>query len=260
MSLFQRLFKHPKSSDASAVPPVDKPPERRRAPRYVVNPKFPLKAVLTFLGPETKGVRVASSRIGWDWKGRLVCFSERGAGMQMVVAAKATSGDACELKLSLGDAVLEIPCHIADVRVQAGGLYFGLKHDISDPVTRAAYQELFDVVALGARLEPVFQRAGPDRSGYLVEQYAGDRQSRLTVWRNRADGTVAAVEFLLRDSLVQVADGYPVKYLCGTDAATARKAPPDTAVEIEHLFLWVVPNLAECVPGDVREFLEKHAV
>lgn len=256
MQFFQRLFKHPRPATA----PRDIRPERRHSPRYVVNPKFPLKAVLTFLGPEAKGAKVTNSRIGWDWKGRLVCFSEHGAGMQLMAAARAASGDACELRLSLGDSVLEIPCHIANVRVQAGGLFYGLKHDITDPVTRAAYHELFEIVALGARLMPHLKREVPDSSGYLVEQYVSDRRSRLTVWREKAGATVAAAEFMLRDALVQAAEGYPVKYLYGTDAATARKATPDKAAEIEHLFHWVVPNLAECVPADVREFLQKHVV
>ena len=214
MNFFQRFFKHPKPALKPAAPGNIRP-EHRHEPRYVVNRKFPLKAALTFLGPESKGARVTSSRIGWDWKGRLVCFSTHGAGMHMVAAAKAASGDACELKLSLGAAVLEIPCQITNVRVQDGGLFYGLKHDISDPVTRAAYEELFDIVALGARLLPQFKQTKPDRSGYLVEQYASDRQSRLTVWRNHTDGTVAAVEFMFRDGLVQAAEGYPIKYQIG---------------------------------------------
>jgi len=260
MEFFQRLFRHPKVAIKPAAASGKLQPERRLAPRYVVNVKFPLKAVLTILSPETKGARVANSRIGWDWKGRLICFSEQGAGMQMVAASAAASGDACELKLSLGDAVLEIPCRITNIRVQAGGLYYGLKHDITDPVTRAAYQALFDIVALGARLEPTLQRTGPDRSGYLVEQYASDQQSRLTVWRHHADGRVVAVEFVLRHGIVQAADGHGVNYLDGAVAATASKATPEKRTEIEHLFRWVVPNLAACVPADAREFLEKHTV
>ena len=65
---------------------------------------------------------------------------------------------------------------------------------------------------------------------------------------------------MLRDGLVQVADGYAVNYLSGVDAATASKATPKKRAEIKKLFHWVVPNLAECVPVDVREFLEKHEV
>ncbi len=255
MQLFERLFKHPKPAAAERAAP----PERRRAPRYVVDPNFPLKAVLTFLGAEAKGSKVTNSRIGWDWKGRLVCLSAQGAGMQMVAAARAASGDACELKLTLGDSMLEIPCHITNIRVENGGLVYGLKHDITDPVTLAAYQELFDIVALGARLAPQFRRTEPDGSGYLVEQYASDRSSRLTVWRLAAGGTVAAVEFMLRDGLVRIAEGYPVSYLAVADAASVRKATPEKAAEIAHLFHWVVPNLSLSVPEDVRKFLAKHA-
>ena len=38
---------------------------------------------------------------------------------------------------------------------------------------------------------------------YWISRPASDRQSRLTVWRNQEDLTVAAFEFLLKDSLVR---------------------------------------------------------
>jgi len=254
MHLFKRVFKHP----APVVAPlVIARPERRRTQRYVVNPKTPIKAVLSFIGRDEAGTRLSSSRVGWDWKGRLVDFSERGASMQLGAAALAAKGDDGELKLTLGDTVLEIPCLISNVRVQAEGLLYGLQFGDLDEATRNAYRGVLDILALGIRLKPQFKKTEPDETGYFVEQYASDRQSRLTVWRNQADRSVAAFEFQLKDNLVRGADRYPVVYLAGADPATARRASPAKSMEIQHLFHWVVPNLAKCVPADVRGFLQR---
>lgn len=258
MRFFKRIFKHPKPDPADVPQPVARV-ERRSTQRYAVNPKSPLKAVLSFIGRDTTGAQLSRSRAGWDWMGRLIDFSERGASMQLGAAALAARGDACELKLSLEDAVLEIPCHVTNIRVQTEGLIYGLKHDICDEATLAAYRQLLDVVALGTRLKLQFRKTEPDAIGYLVEQYASDRQSRLTVWRNQADRTVAAVEFLLRDCLVRAAEGHLIQYLSGADAATARRATPAKSTEILHRFQWVVPNLSPAVPADVRLFLQRFA-
>jgi hypothetical protein len=256
MHFFKRVFKHPEPVNVVA-PLAVVPPERRRTQRYVVNPKTPIKAVLSFIGRDETGVRLSSSRVGWDWKGHLVDFSERGASMQLGAAALAAKGDAGELKLTLRDTVLEIPCHIANVRVQAEGLIYGLQFGDIDEATRDAYRRVLDILALGIRLKPQFKKTEPDQTGYLVEQYASDCQSRLTVWRNQGDRSVAAFEFQLKDNLVRGADRYPVIYLAGPNPATARRAPPARSTEIQHLFRWVVPNLAKCVPADVRDFLQR---
>lgn len=256
MPFFKRVFKHPEPA-AVIAPVVITRPERRRMQRYVVNPKSPIKAVLSFIGRDETGARLSSSRVGWDWKGHLVDFSERGASMQLGAAALAAKGDAGELKLTLRDSVLEIPCHISNVRVQAEGLIYGLQYGNTDEATRAAYRRVLDILALGLRLKPQFKKTEPDEIGYLVEQYASDCQSRLTVWRNQDDRTVAAFEFQLKDSLVRGADRHPVRYLAGADAATARRASPARTMEIQGLFQWAVPNLAKSVPVDVRDFMQR---
>lgn len=256
MDLFRRIFKHPEPERVVA-PLVITRPERRRTQRYVVNPKSPLKAVLSFIGRDESGARLSSSRVGWDWKGRLVDFSDKGASMQLGAAALAAEGDAGELKLTLRDTVLEIPCRISNVRVQAEGLIYGLQYERVDEATQAAYRRVLDILALGLRLKLQFKRNEPDKLGYLVEQYASDLRSRLTVWRKQDDRTVAAFEFQLNDGLVRGAEGYPVQYLSGADPATARRASPAKSAEIQHLFQWVVPNLARCVPADVREFMQR---
>ena len=256
MQFFKRILKQP---DEEVAPKAVVQKEGRRAQRYAISPQFPLKAVLCFSGRDGTGAPLSGSRVGWDFKGRLVDFSELGARMQLGPAALGTSGDFCELRLSLEGMVLEVPCQVTNVKVQSEGLFYGLKLDFTDVATLPAYRQLLDIVALGARLKLQFKKPKPDDSGYLVEQYASDQQSRLTVWRDSSDRTMSAFEFLLRDCLVRAAQGQRIEYLSGTDTAEARKATPAKSTEIQRLFQWVVPNLAPAVPADVRAFLQAYA-
>ena len=67
--------------------------------------------------------------------------------------------------------------------------------------------QLLDVVALGSTLKLERAAKQPDASGYIVEVYAGNRPSRLTVWRHPADESVMAFEFVLKDNMVRAAAG-----------------------------------------------------
>ncbi len=252
MLFFNRILKVPEPA-VNFVPPV----ERRRAPRYAVNPKFPIKAVLSFIGRDDTGTPMSNTRHGWNWKGRLIDCSEQGAHIQMGPALKVAAQELCDLKLSLEDFELTIPCHIANVREQAEGFVFGLKHDIEDETIRNAYVQLLEVLALGSTLKRHGKTTQPDESGYLVEHYDSDRSARLTVWRHPADQSVAAFEFQLQDNLVRAAAGQGMQYLTG---ANARPAAAAKALEIQRLFSWVVPNIASAVPDDVRAFLRHYAV
>lgn len=254
MQFFKRILKQPDNE----VKEVARE-ERRRDQRYAINPTFPLTAVLSFIGRDETGTLLSSKREGWDWKGRLVNFSELGARMQLAPSVHAASGDTCDLKLSLEGFALVVPCHIASVSQQADGVFFGLKHAITVEATQKAYRQLLEIVALGATLKPQFKKSKPDDSGYLVEQYASDQPSRLGIWRHQANKAVAAFEFLLKDCLVRAAAGRPMEYLVGSEAAVARRASAIKSTEIHRLFRWVVPNLAAAVPADVREFLQSYA-
>lgn len=253
MSFFKRILK-----------PADEPrpvarPERRGGRRHVINPEFPLLAVLSFAGRDISGFPATNKRAAWNWKGRLVDISSAGARMQLAPSVLAASGDFCELRLNLEGFAVVVPCHITNMRVERGGVFFGLKHEITDEVSRVAYRQLLEIVALGATLKPKTKTPKPDESGYLLELYASDLPSRLKVWRQETDQAVAAFEFLLKDSLVRAAKGQGVEYLPGAAAAPGRRITPTQATEIQRLFHWVVPNLAPAVPDDVREFLRRYA-
>ncbi|MDB6116196.1 MAG: PilZ domain protein, partial [Lacunisphaera sp.] len=161
MLFFKRILKEPEP--AAAAPPV----ERRATKRYAVNPQFPLKAVLSFVPRDDTGTPMSTSRHGWNWKGRLIDCSEQGARLQMGPTLKVAVRDLCDLILTVDDFELTVPCHIANVREEAAGVVFGLKHDMADATTLAAYGQLLEVLALGSTLK-LHGKAAADESGYLA--------------------------------------------------------------------------------------------
>lgn len=256
MLFFKRILKEPEPEPAEGeeAPPAV---ERRSAKRFKVHPDSQLKAVLSFIGRDDTGAQMSHSRAGWNWRGRVIDCSEHGVRLQLGPVVKAAAGDDGELTLEMEDFLLKIPCHIANITDQPAGLVFGLKHDIADEKTLRAFRQLLEVMALGSTLRRKFRKHKVDESGYLTEQYASDRPSRLTVWRNEHDLAPAAFEFLLKDSLVRGAAGQDLQYLAGTDPASARLAPLEKAKEIFRLLQWVVPNMSPSVPLDVRRFLKQ---
>jgi len=248
MLFFKRILKEPAAEAGRAV--VRK--ERRSDRRLPIGPQFPLQAVLSF---DRRGGSLAPmSAPGWDWPGQLINCSEVGARIRLGAGALASRGDFCELQLDLEGFELTLPCRITNTRVERDGIHFGLKHDIERAAVAVTYRQLLEIVALGATLKLESRAVKPDGSGLLVEQYGGDCQSRLKIWREISDRKVTAFEFLLKDCLVRAVKGQPAEYL--TDA---RQATPAKAVEIKRLFNWVLPNLAPTVPEDVREFLRQYA-
>ena len=254
MLFFKRILKEPEAPpSAPAAPQV----ERRSAKRYAVNPQFPVRATLSFVPRDDTGAPMSTSRHGWNWKGRLIDCSEQGARLQMGPTLKVQARDLCDLILAVDDFELTVPCHIANIREQAEGVVFGLKHDIADATTLAAYGQLLEVLALGSTLK-LQGKAELDESGYFAEHYTSTRPARLSVWRSPAKRAVVAFEFQLKDNLVRAVLGQRMEFLTGF-GAEARPAPPAKALEIQRLFNWVLPNLAPAVPEDVREFLARYA-
>ena len=251
MLFFKRILKEPEPAGA-AVPPV----ERRSTQRYLVNPLFSIKAVLSFIGRDDTGAPMSHSRHGWNWKGRLLNCSEQGVRIQMGPTLRVQARDLCDLNLTVDDFQLSVPCHIANIRENAEGPVFGLQHDIEDEGTWQAYRQLIEVLALGSTLKLHGRTDEPDESGYRVENYVSDRPARLTIWRHPDDASVSAFEFQLKDNLVRAAERQRLEFLTG---AGARPATAAKALEIQRLFSWVVPNLATAVPADVRDFLKHYA-
>ncbi|MFZ5495971.1 MAG: PilZ domain-containing protein [Verrucomicrobiota bacterium] len=245
---------------AATVPvvPVAPPVERRRHPRFAISPEFPLRAVLGFIGRDDAGEPMSKSPHGWHWKGRLLDCSEEGARIRLGPDVRAIVGESCDLQLGVQSFDLTVPCHVTRIQEQPDGVVFGLHHDIADAATLHDYRQLVEVIALGATLRLRTRTPKPDASGYVVERYASNRPSCLTVWRHPGDGTVAAFEFILKDSLVRAAVNQGLEYFSG-DGEKARPASAVRCLEIHRLFQWVVPNLPAALPGDVRAFLRSYA-
>ncbi len=255
MLFFKRILKEPEPTTGPETAGAGPPVERRSARRFKIQPDSQLKAVLGLVGRDDTGAPMSHSRSGWNWRARLVDCSEHGVRLLMGSMVKAVVGDSGDLIIEMQGFHLKVPCHIANIREEPAGRMFGLKHEIDDAATGQAFRQFLEVVALGSTLRRQFKHTKVDVSGYLAEQYASDRPARLTIWRHEGDGTPAAFEFLLKDSLVRGAAGRELKYLGCTDGVTARPVAAAKTAEIRRLFEWVVPNLTPVVPLDVRRYL-----
>ncbi|HEY8996150.1 MAG TPA: PilZ domain-containing protein [Lacunisphaera sp.] len=244
---------------------IRKPPaistERRVATRFAVSRQFPLQTMLNIAGRDEHGQLLKpKGGEGWDWPGRLVDLSVTGARLQVPLTVIVQRDDTGRLRFDLQGHKFEVPCRIAHISDRRDYALFGLELNLTAAGTYSAYRQLLDLVALGSSLKLVKPLAR-DKSGYLLEQYAGEPASRLSVWRLRADKTIAAFEFQLKDCFVRgLAENDDLECFVGADAAKGRAVKPAQSEEINRLYQWVVLNLASTVPADVRAFLLRHAI
>lgn len=254
MSFFSRLPK-PATPATASTPAV----ERRRFPRFAVGADFPVKASLSYIGRDDTGAPMSSSRAGWNWKGRLVEFSEEGARLNMGKAMKAAVGEPCDLTLSCHDFEIKVPCQIANIRDEGGDMVFGLQHQFKEDGIRPAYLQLLEIVALASALAPEPGADQADASGYLLEQYASGAAARLTLWRNPKSRSVDAFQFQLNENLVRAYEGQNMEYIAYDSTADWVPAPGDRCVEIHRQFQWAAHCLPAAVPEDARTFLKRFA-
>jgi PilZ domain len=249
MLFFKRILKL--SSDA---------PEQRRTCRYAVGPKFPLQSVLNLVGRDDTGSLLESTE-GWDWKGKLVDFSDTGVSIQLPLAASALRGDGCCLILRLDNFQLRVPGHVAHVRKLDDSFLYGVKLDFARAQNPQAYRQLLELVALGASLKPEKTKGiKTDASGLVVENYSGDHASRLTVWRGAASRAMDWFEFQMNGCCVRGdARTRALEFAAGRQVKALKPVTGPQSEEIYRLFRWVVPNIARVVPIDVRNSLQQFA-
>jgi hypothetical protein len=240
---------------------ADAPSERRGGNRYAVGVRFPMKVILNTRGRDEMGQELKSKDdAGWDWEGRLINLSLTGARMQVPPTMHAHVGDACRLKFEIEGYRLSLPGHIAHISERRDSFVYGLRLDDQATDSRQGYQQLVDLVSLGATLKPARPAAPDEASGYLVERYVGEEQSRLDVWREFAGRAIVAFDFRMKHCCVRgLHDRGGLEYFVDVDDEHVQVAPQNQAAEIHRLFHWVVPNIATAVPMDVREFLKKYA-
>lgn len=250
MKFFNRILKQ-----AEIDATEERSAERRGKPRYPISPDFALQAHLRppATGPEAgREKTVSTDAAGWDC--RVLDCSEDGIRVQMLPSFRVQAQALCHLILSVQSFELVVPCRIANVRHQGAHVIFGLTLAIEDEATWAAYWQFLEVVALGATLKLHRQTSKPDASGYTVESWTNSRPARLTVWRHPSGSALVAFEFRLKSYLVRAAAGGAVEFLTGS---AARPTTPARTEEIRRLFRWVVLNLNDSVPVDVRNFVRQ---
>jgi hypothetical protein len=250
MLLFKRIFTARKD---------DAPPDRRLGKRYCISPRFPLKAVVNLVGRDDLGHPLPMKDGGRDWSCRLINISNQGARIQLPPVICAHAGDACVLKLDLEGHRLQLPGRVAHMIERRDSIVYGVTLDVIGPDQQEMFDELIELIAIGSTFKAA-RPAEPLDAHYLIEQYAGEPDACLDVWRYCEGRQVAAFEFRLREYRVRGCVGRnELEFLPVTDEAGARAVPPEQAEEIHRLFHWVVPNLPTAVPVDVREFLQKYA-
>lgn len=266
MPFFQRKSAKAKPAAAPVAPsfpPIPVPPaipatERRGRQRHPVSPGFPLKVSLGFVGRDDEGRPLSASSHGWHWKGRLVDCSEVGFRVQLGAEVRATVGEDCELRLSLKDFSVHVPCHVTNLRENDEGMVFGLRHDLQDAAALDDYQQLVETLALASSLRSRTHSPKPDESGYFVEHFGGTKPARLTIWRHPEDESVTAFEMQLRDGFMRAAEGHGLEYFT-IDERGSRAATAVRCHEMHRHYQWVVMNLPATVADDVKKFLQGFA-
>lgn len=252
MLFFKRILKVANGTEASR--------EKRRNHRYALNPSFPLRAVLSLTGRDNFGNPLtALDNKGWDWKGQLINLSSTGARIALPPAALAARGDDCLLKLTLDRYQLAIPSRIAHLKEHRDHMVIGLELNLTESQTRQAYRQLVDLVVLGASLKPM-EPLRPDDSGYLIEQYGGKEDALLKVWRESTQQLIAAFELKIREYYIRgTAKNGKLLYYAGGTGIDLKPVATSQNAELQRLFQWIVPNLPDAVPADIKAFLKLYA-
>jgi PilZ domain len=246
-----------------------KPSDLRQAPRHVVGPTFPFKAVVTLPAYDGEGNVIVGHNSGQDWAGRLTNLSATGGSIQLSTAAAGRSSEPCLFKLSLDTYALEIPSRVAHFRNYPQYALCGFAFNFPNFEVQKAFLQVLEPVAIGSSLSPVDQKTVlQDLPGLRKEQFSGHAGSVLTIWRQAASNEIHGFDLRMSAFGVRWSQGLPALDTYGfTQPPTppGKKAvppPPEfhklteaQQEEVHWLFCLAVPNLAKAVPVDVRKFL-----
>lgn len=262
MLLFKRILDFKKSEGGI----IDK----RGAKRYPVGVKSLLKAKLALPAHDGEGNPLPPEKNApMDWGGQLANLSSSGASIRLHPAAVSIAGDACCLKLELDNILFEVAGTVAHFRVSPQYVTCGVILNFPDAYTRKAYLQLMEPVVIGSTLAPV-SRVKQDLPGLVKEQYAGESETTLNLWRDASGKNPKLFELLIHDFYVRgntELPGLKIGYRDGAKVGqrVSRPAIPvpmsaDHKNEVRRLFQFVVQNLTKAVPSEVRKFLELFAV
>jgi len=241
--------------------------DKRGAKRYPVGAKFPIKAKITLTARDGEGNAKPGASI--DWGGQLANLSGTGVSIRLHPAAVANSGEACSLKLELDNKIFELATNVAHFRVGPQYVACGLAINFPDAYTRKAYLQLMEPVAVGSTLAPASGRVKQDLPGLIKEQYQGESESVLSVWRDSSGKNPKLFELVVHDYCVRGSTEMPglnISFRDGSKSGKRASRPavsipisPDHQREVKQLFQFIVQNLSKGVPAELKRFLELFA-
>jgi hypothetical protein len=246
--LFRRIFNFEKAKVTQS--------EQRLNQRYTPGAAFPLQAALRLDGLE--------------WPAKVLNISGNGVGLLIDPRAAPASGQAARVRLLLDGHQLEFDAHLAHLKPQAKGLYCGLGLKFDDFAVQKGYLQLLQPIAIGQSLRAVpAERVIQNEPAYIKQVYRGEEGSALTVWLETTAGTpLHSFEFQMDDYFCRAKmrtgslEAYQLE-VAGSHAAKLTNPVYDTSGglhdEIRQLFRWIVPNLSQSVPDDVRAVLQGFA-
>jgi hypothetical protein len=232
--------------------------DKRKSTRFPVGQLFPLKATVNLVGPDAVG---STPGTGYDWGGRLINVSSNGAGLQLLRAATTYRGEKTELKLTLEDHGLAIPCEVAHFRTFSGYSLCGLSLQFTDFNAQKAYLQLVEAVSIGASFTPPKGKGGGGgRPGLVRDQFRAGSKATLNVWRVAKTGQLDGFEMLVGDHSLKGGPNSPVLEVYRVGKPPKLEGSAEVAGEVRRLFRWIVPNLPpKLVPSEVRHLMERLA-
>lgn len=234
--------------------------DKRGATRYPAGAKIPLKAKVTLVGRDGEGhVLKASDARAMDWGGQILNMSTTGVSMRLHPAAMGERGENCRLKLELDHRIFELDGTIAHFWTGQQHATIGIAAIFPDAQSEKAFRQLVEPVAIGAGLTPIDPKnVKQDAAGFLKEQYAGEDEAQLTLWREVAGQSIQHFELLTHGYCIRGSAQSPGLQITSAAETQAKLTSPQKA-EVSQLFQLIVPNIAKAVPVEVRTFLERFA-
>lgn len=241
--------------------------DKRGAKRYPVGAKFPIKAKITLTARDGEGNAKPGASI--DWGGQLGNLSGTGISIRLHPAAVASSGEASALKLELDNKIFELATTVAHFKVGPQYVACGLAINFPDSYTRKAYLQLMEPVVVGSTLAPATGKVKQDLPGLIKEQYLGESDSVLSVWRDSSGKNPKLFELVVHDYCIRGSTEMPglnISFRDGSKSGKRASRPaitvaitPDHQTEVKQLFQFIVQNLGKGVPSELRRFLELFA-
>jgi hypothetical protein len=261
--LFKRILENQKT-DGGIL-------DKRGAKRYPVGAKFPIKAKITLDARDSEGHRLPAGKSApMDWGGQLLNLSTSGASIRLHPAAVAAKGDSCCLKLELDNKLFELDGTVANYRVNQQYVNCGVVLKFVDSYSQKAYRQLMEPVVIGSTLQPISAgKVKQDLPGLIKEQYEGESEAVLSLWRDGSGKNPKLFELVMHDYCVRgntEIPGLKITFREGAKAAKRASRPAfpvaisaDHQAEVRQLFQFVVQNLGKGVPADLKKFLELFA-